>query len=163
MRKTVFLIVGIIALTAIGIGGGLGLVALLSEPEESSTSSHESTSANHSGPTNLSEARVQDLTKLKDVNVSVVGGDFRPNNIQIRKGTKVTWTNNGTEDHAIMKENGDNDSHSTVSSKDVKENVLSGPTLAKDKTYEFTFNSIEQIYYHCPLHPNVRGKITVIE
>lgn len=163
MRKTLLLIGGIIALIATGIGGGLLLVSIFGESEKPSDSAHESTSSSHSGPTNFSEAKVQDITRLSNVNVSIVGGDFQPNNIQIKKGTKVTWTNNAIENHAIMNENENNESHASLSSDDIKEDTLGSPELAKDKTYEFTFNKIGQTYYHCPLHPNVRGKVMVVE
>ena len=163
MIKTLLLIGGIVALTAISITGALLLTSFLSPPEEPTDPLHESTKASHSGPTNLSEAKIQDITRLNEVNISIVGADFQPNNIQIKKGTKVTWTNNGTENHAVMEENDDESSHEAASKDNVKEGILSGPTLAKGKTYEFTFNATGQVYYHCPLHPNVRGKVTVVE
>jgi plastocyanin len=163
MRKTLLLIGGLVLLLAAGIGGGLLISSVVSSPEEKSDTAHTSTSASHSGPVNLNEAKVQDLTRLGNVNVSIVGADFKPNNIHIKKGTKVTWTNNNNEDHSVMKENGENGSHRSVAEKDVKEDTLASPRLQKDKVYEFTFNTIGQVYYHCSIHPNIRGKITVVE
>lgn len=163
MQRNLLAIIGIVAMIAIGIGGGLLLFNMFSGSEDSADPSHESTSTSHSGPTNFSEAKVQDITRLSNVNVSVIGGDFQPNNIQIKKGTKVTWINNATENHAIMKENEDDESHEPIPSSAVKEDTLASPTLAKGKVYEFTFNETGKTYYHCPLHPNVRGKVTVVE
>ena len=62
-----------------------------------------------------------------------------------------------------MKENGENSSHSSIAEKDVKEDTLASPRLKKDKVYEFTFNTIGKVYYHCSIHPNIRGKVTVVE
>ena len=88
MRKNLLLIGGLVLLLAAGIGGGLLIASIMSSPEDKSDATHTSTSASHSGPANLSEAKVQDLTKLSNVNVSIVGADFKPNNIYIKKGTK---------------------------------------------------------------------------
>lgn len=163
MRKTLLLAGGIIIMTAIGVGGGLLGASLLSDSEEKNTTPHTSTSASHSGPTNLSEARVQDLSKLNNVNISIEGADFQPNNIQIKKGTKLTWTNNNNEDHTITKEDGETSTRDSVSEKNIKEDTLASPRLAKDKVYEFTFNTVGKVYYHCSIHPNIRGKVTVLE
>jgi plastocyanin len=163
MKKTFLMIGGFLALTAFGIGAGLVLTNIISQPEQSSNSTHESTSADHSGITNLNETKIQDLTRLTSVNISVLGGDFQPNNIQIKKGTKVTWVNDDNEAHAIKVEDNVKGSHSPIASEEVNESVLSGPKLSKGKMYEFTFNATGKTYYHCPLHPNIRGKVTVIE
>lgn len=163
MRKNVILVGGFVVLAVVGLSVGLLMTGLLDESKEKMGSLRTGSSIDHSGPNNLSEARIQDLTSSSNVNVSVVGADFQPNNIQIKKDTKVIWTNTDDEEHLIMEENIVTESHDSVSKNDAGGSTLKSPKLDKNKMYAYTFTGLGQVYYHCSIHPNIKGKVTIIE
>ena len=84
--------------------------------------------------------------------VSVVGLSFRPNNLTIAVGDTVRWTNNG-------------------GSHDVRSDAGDWTSEIGFTTYERTFNSVEEIRYHCSVHSsagrnidsNMNGRINVVE
>jgi plastocyanin len=84
--------------------------------------------------------------------VSIVGLSFRPNNLTIAVGDTVRWTNNG-------------------GSHDVRSDAGDWTSAIGFTTFERTFNSVEEIRYHCSVHSsaglnidsNMNGRINVIE
>jgi len=83
--------------------------------------------------------------------VSIVGFSFRPNNLTIAVGDTVRWTNNGGS-HDVRADNG---------------------AWASDigfTTYSRTFNTAEEIFYHCSVHSSpgqnidtsMNGRINVV-
>lgn len=75
---------------------------------------------------------------------------FKQNNISVKKGTTVTWTNKDDVQHNI---NPDQPSDSFKGSE----------LLNKGETYSFTFDTAGTYTYHCTPHPFMKGTITVTE
>ena len=73
---------------------------------------------------------------------------FEPGDVTIKKGTTIAWTNRDSVNHTVT---GDNDS------------MLNSPVLKQDQNFSFTFTSPGEFYYHCAIHPSMKGKVTVIE
>jgi len=84
--------------------------------------------------------------------ISIVGFSFEPNELTIAVGDTVTWTNNGGS-HDVREDNG---------------------AWASDvgfTTYSRTFDTVEEILYHCSVHSSpgrdidtsMNGRIDVVE
>jgi amicyanin len=76
---------------------------------------------------------------------------FGPQNITVKKGTTVTWTNRDDAKHNVVAQG---------------ENAANGPKselLAKDQTYTYTFNTAGTFNYRCEPHPYMTGMVTVTE
>lgn len=83
-----------------------------------------------------------------DVSVAIQGFAFTPATLTIKKGTKVTWTNNDNVPHTITSDSG---------------NLLDSSSLSQGASFSFTFNDVGSINYHCAPHPAMKGSIIVTE
>ena len=84
--------------------------------------------------------------------VSIVSGSrtlttnaYNPNPVAISAGMSVTWVNNDTIAHTSTSDNGAWDSGS----------------LAPGASFSKTFPSAGTFQYHCTIHPNMVGTVTV--
>ncbi len=81
--------------------------------------------------------------------VTIQNFAFSPSAITVKKGTTVTWTNKDSTTH-------------TVTEVDSKSGPNSG-NLEPGKSYSFTFNTPGMFSYHCAIHTNMTGTVTVTE
>jgi plastocyanin len=81
--------------------------------------------------------------------VTIQNFAFSPAAITVKKGTTVTWTNKDSTTH-------------TVTETDGQKGPDSG-NLANGKTYSFTFDTVGTFKYHCAIHPDMLGTVTVTE
>lgn len=81
--------------------------------------------------------------------VSIKDFAFSPASITVTKGTTVTWTNNDTTAHTVVETDGKDGPNSS----DVK----------PGDSYTFTFSQAGTYQYHCSLHPQMTGTVTVTE
>lgn len=82
------------------------------------------------------------------VNLTIRNFAFSTENLTVKKGTTVIWTNNDSVGHTVT---GD---------------TPSGPkseTMSDGQNYSFTFNQIGKFDYHCTPHPNMKGSVIVVE
>lgn len=79
--------------------------------------------------------------------VTIQGHAFIPASLQIKRGETVTWVNN------------DEDKHTVTSSPDGQD-FDSGP-FTQGNSYSHAFERAGQYSYHCSLHPEMKGTITV--
>lgn len=77
--------------------------------------------------------------------VSIEDFFFSPANMTVAPGTTVTWVNNGQAPHTSTADDGTWDSG----------------TLQPGESFSFTFNQAGTYIYHCTIHPNMTGTITV--
>ena len=77
--------------------------------------------------------------------VSIQNLSFAPANLEVTKGTKVTWTNNDSVVHTVTSDN----------------NKFESGQLAPGKTFEFTFEQTGEYAYYCSIHPTMTAKIVV--
>jgi plastocyanin len=73
---------------------------------------------------------------------------YVPQNVSVKRGGTITWTNSDQVPHTVTKEGG------------------AGPefdsgTIDAGKTYRRTFSAAGRIDYLCTVHPNQKGSITV--
>lgn len=132
----------------------------------STTQSHDETNSDghHDKETEETAGPVTDLTGQAQVALDIKDFAYSKQNIKITKGTTVTWTNQDTVEHNVMKEHAsDNDAHDAPTKDEVKPDVLAGQLLAKGESYSFTFNEASSNPYHCSPHPDMKGSVTVVD
>lgn len=81
--------------------------------------------------------------------VTVQNFAFSPANITVKKGATVTWTNKDSTTHTAT----ENDGQTGPDSGD----------LATGKSYSFTYNTAGTFKYHCSIHPDMTGTVTVTD
>jgi plastocyanin len=98
------------------------------------------------------------------VNVSMIDNQFSPATPTVKVGTTVKWTNNGSSPHTTT---------SDASPPVWNSTVTPGGTTSCDPygyncqpgspagTYQRSFDTAGTYQYHCELHPQMRGTITV--
>lgn len=79
------------------------------------------------------------------VSVLISQFSFKGGDVTVKKGTKVTWTNQDSAPHTVT---------SDTSS-------FSSDTLSNGSAFSFTFNTVGSFSYHCAFHPSMRGTIVV--
>ena len=78
---------------------------------------------------------------------SVEIGDnfFDPPNASVEPGSTITWTNKGDEPHTVTADDGSFDSG----------------VLNPGDSYTVAFGGQGTVTYHCEIHPEMRGSVTV--
>lgn len=82
------------------------------------------------------------------VSASIQNFKFNPNEIIVKKGTTVTWTNSDSAPHTVTIDQG------------------SGPAsglLSQGDSYNYTFDTVGAFEYHCEPHPFMHGTVIVTE
>jgi plastocyanin len=77
--------------------------------------------------------------------ITIANFNFGPDELEVKVGTKVTWTNQEGTRH-------------TVTSDD--ESFDSG-AIENGGTFSFTFNEVGTFIYHCNIHPAMVGAVIV--
>lgn len=135
MKKIILIAVAIVAL---GIGG----VIVANSGGDDMSMGHE----NKTQGTSNSDAEV----KPGPNEVIIKNFAFNPEKLTIKKGTKVTWTNQDSARHDITPDQ-------------PSENFKASELLAKGESYSFTFNAVGNYSYKCSPHPYMKAMIEVTE
>jgi plastocyanin len=77
--------------------------------------------------------------------VTISNFAFSPENLTVKTGTTVTWTNKDSAPHTVTSDNG----------------VFNSPDMLTNATFSFTFSSAGIFSYHCAIHKSMKGTITV--
>jgi plastocyanin len=78
------------------------------------------------------------------VRVRVIDNAFRPRNLTIDRGTVVRWVNRGDRTHTTTSNTG-----------------IWDVTLSPDETFRRRFRRLGTFAYHCSIHTDMVGSITV--
>ena len=70
---------------------------------------------------------------------------FSPTSINVKIGTRVTWTNKDDEPHTVASDEG----------------VFRSGALDTDESFSFKFDKPGTYHYTCTIHPRMIGTITV--
>lgn len=150
MKKSTVII--IIALVAV-----LGLVSVAIVSTRSTTTSNTASDNASQNETNSDSLKfgkkdktLQDLTSQSEVTMDIKDFAFEKQNIRIKKGTKVTWTNQDSAKH-------------TVTSDGPGAEKLDSKLLAKGESFSYTFNIVGNTPYLCTPHPYMKASVTVVE
>ena len=142
MAKSVWAVIVIVALVV--IGGALYFTNKDSNNGYSSTTPNNSTDMNNKSNQQASTApTATDKVSIKDMT-------FTPADITVKVGSMVTWTNNDSIAH-------------TVTADVPGDGAPDSPSIEPGKTYTFEFSKAGTYTYHCSIHPNMTGKVTVTE
>ena len=79
--------------------------------------------------------------------VSIKNTAFDPISVSVSAGSVITWTNNDSVYHQIITDSNLPDLESGV--------------LDSGATYSFTFSQTGTFPYHCNIHPEMKGQVTV--
>jgi amicyanin len=80
----------------------------------------------------------------EDVAVKIGNFTFGPQEVKVKAGTTVTWTNEDDIPHTV-----------------VSPNTFRSKVMDTDGTYSFTFTTPGTYKYFCSLHPHMTGTIVV--
>jgi len=84
------------------------------------------------------------VPKLEEKIIYIRNSNFYPDEVEITKGTKVTWKNEDDMDHRI-----------TV------EDKFDTGVFGKDYSYSYFFNATGTYEFYCVIQPSMRNKIIV--
>lgn len=90
-----------------------------------------------------SDAKPQD--GVGKTSVEIVDFNFKPEALQVKVGTKVTFTNKDSFDHTVT----------------AKDKSFDSGNLAKDATFEQTFDKAGTYEYLCNIHNSMTGSVVV--
>src|SRR5215218_11102484 len=79
------------------------------------------------------------------VTVSITRAGFVPNNVTIKPGDVVTWTNADTQQHQVTSQNA----------------PFASPVLAQNQTFSFAFSKAGRFAVTDPLNKNRKMNVTV--
>ncbi len=99
------------------------------------------------------ESKPAEETLAADVSVDIRGMAFSPAQVKVKKGSKVTWTNQDSVGHNVV-------------SKDLNNTgglPASHALLSKGQTFSMTFEQLGTFTYGCMPHPAMRGTVEVVE
>ncbi len=78
--------------------------------------------------------------------VAIQDFSFSPQNVNVKTGMTVVWTNNDAAAHTVTADSG---------------NGPSSGTLNPGDTYAYTFTAPGTYPYHCAIHASMHGTVTV--
>ena len=78
--------------------------------------------------------------------VNIKNMAFNPSTITVQMGTTVKWVNMDNTAHTVTSDNG----------------VFDSGNMDKGASFSYTFNQEGTFAYHCTLHPDMHGTVTVI-
>ena len=108
-------------------------------------------------PENPMTYTCQLITFEGEVELSIKNAQFEQSEIQIKKGTTVTWFNKDNSDPEYMPIH-----KAVIDILNVKSPDLVFGDASKAK-WSYTFNEIGEFEYYCSIHPFMTGKIIVVE
>jgi amicyanin len=82
--------------------------------------------------------------------VGMKGIAFDPEEVSVKTGGTVKWTNNESIPHDVTKEDGPGADFSSGNG-----------NMKQGDTYEQTFKEAGKVNYVCTVHPNMKGTVTV--
>nr|WP_321238085.1 cupredoxin family copper-binding protein [uncultured Tolumonas sp.] len=84
-------------------------------------------------------------TPMTAMNVAIMGFAFNPENVTVKIGSSITWTNQDRAPHTITSDDGSWDS---------------GKIMQNGK-YTHKFDTAGTFTYYCTVHPSMKGTIIV--
>lgn len=104
---------------------------------------NQNKSADSTGQANISSAVATDSVTIRDY-------AFGPTSIKVKKGTKVTWTNQDQVEHTVTTQSG-------------SPTMFDSGLFGKDKTFSYTFEKTGTYQYYCIPHQYMKATVIVTE
>src|SRR5829696_3170884 len=96
-------------------------------------------------PATAQDAGVESVPIQNAWSVNIGDNFFDPPQSAVEPGSTITWTNNGDEPHTVTADDGSFDSE----------------RLNPGDSYTVAFGGQGTVTYHCEIHPEMRGSVTV--
>ena len=115
---------------------------------ESTNSDNNSTGTtqNETGP----QPSGQSSTQAQTASVQIKDFAYSPSTLTVKKGTKVTWTNQDSMQHDVTPD-------------DESSNFAGSQLLSKGESYSYTFNTAGTYSYHCTPHTYMKATVVVTD
>lgn len=128
------------------VGGGTAWYLVDHKSSNDNSNSMSSMDMNRSSSSSTGNGSSSSSTQSTN-SVTIQNFAFSPANITVKVGTKVTWKNQDSVTHTVTETDGQSGPQSG--------NVDPGAS------YSFTFDKAGTYHYHCTIHPNMTGTVTV--
>ena len=99
----------------------------------------------HSAMVLLLAGAMAGLARAETVEVKIDNFTYNPQQITVKAGTTVVWTNGDDIPHTVTSKTG----------------VFRSKALDTDDKFSFTFTTLGSFQYFCALHPHMTGSIVV--
>jgi len=145
MSKSVVIGVVVVAVVVV-VGGGI----LLAKDSSGNKKTDDTSNMNTTSNSDSSNTNTSTSTSASSTNsVTIQNFAFSPANITVKKGTTVTWTNQDSTAHTVTETDGQTGPNSD--------------SIDPGKTFTFTYNTAGTFKYHCSIHSEMTGSVTVTE
>ncbi len=147
MSKTV-IAVGVILLLLIG---GWYLTRGSKAPTQVSKTTMTSSPTTTKQPVDVMEQKMASSSggaMVEGTAVTIQNFAFSPKTVTVKKGAKVTWTNQDAVSHTVTSDTGVE---------------LASELIGNGKSFSHVFNTVGSFAYHCTPHPNMKGTVVVTE
>lgn len=91
----------------------------------------------------INRAGVPSPDSINKADVEITADSLKPADLTVNKGTRVVWTNVDSEEHRLIS------------------NIFGSNNLKKNQSWSYLFEEAGEYTYHCAIHPDVEGKVTV--
>lgn len=143
-------ILGIVAVIAFGAAlGSLPYVSVSAQKSDNMTNSSSTTSTNSTGGNSVSI--VPNASTMADK-------AFAPDDIKVKVGDTVTWTNKDTTFHTVTSGTGAGD---TAKGKEFDSSPGLKTFIQPSQTFSHKFMTAGEFAYFCQIHPTMVGKVEV--
>lgn len=147
MKKSGIITIVAIVIVVLGLGGWYFSSRHKTNNTYGSNTASSSNMGNMNMPNSSSSSSNQSQSAQATNSVTIQNFAFSPPSITVKAGTTVTWTNKDSVAHTVT----ETDGQTGPSSSDVNPNG----------TYTFTFSKPGTYHYHCSIHPEMVGTVTV--
>lgn len=139
MNKKLLIIIGAVVILA------TGAVVAIASIGQSNDSSNQNKAAKNGSAASADMKQAPNTVVIEDYT-------FIPETIRVTKGTTITWMNRDSAKHTAEV---------------IEGQTPGGPTgeklMAKNETYQYTFNTVGTFKYKCGPHPYMRATVEVTE
>ena len=147
MKKTPIIIVAAVAVVV--VLAGIISMAGKNNTNDSMSSGSSANSSDMNRDVASSDASMLPPEGAVEANeVSIQDYKFGPQDIKVKVGTTVTWTNNDSVRHNVAGVNND---------------LPEGKLIGRGETYTYTFTKAGVFNYICTPHPYMKASVTVVE
>lgn len=144
-NKSAVTVVVVIVVLLIVVGAIFALAGNKKNDNKPAMNMNQSSQTNNS-----SNSQSSSSSPVATDSVTIQNFAFSPDNITVKVGSTVTWTNQDSTDHSVTSDDG----------------VTGGPDsqlLTKGQSYSFTFSKAGTYTYHCKIHSDMTGTVVVTE
>ena len=82
---------------------------------------------------------------ITEVKVNIIDFKFDPKVVNVKVGTKVTWTQQDTAQHDVVE----------------MKSIFKSAIMNKGQSYSYTFNTAGTFNYICSIHPDMTAQVVV--